>query len=733
MGSASSALGEIDDLDELLTACLEQLLHRGPLENVGDLKSMLPDVNDFSRRFVLVELIKIDMAMTAEAGQIRRITTYSNALQDLLPIDLVPLDLVMEEIQLRKELGENPSSLEYQQLFPRFEAMFDDLHHPTEATTACRKLKPPPEFSCGEQIDDFLLIQQLGKGAFATVYLAQQISMQRLVALKISRGSGDESQSLAQFDHSNIVRVYDQRNLLDQKIHLLYMQFHPGGTLADVVKSVRASNEYPTGSNFLVSVDRNLVKTSQSSPEGSMNRAWIASASWPAIVAWIGTQLAHALNEAHTHGVLHRDVKPANVLLSAEGIPKLADFNVSFAGSAGRAGAAASFGGSIGYMSPEHLRAIHARSGSPTEKVDEAADLYSLAVLLWELWQGYRPFVNAGVVPSWSEAVTQQLESRGQALVEPKRMGGASERVLESVLRSTLAYGPSDRPTSGSALAARLRLALHPEAAWLFDIGSSFIRSKLLNLSPWLLATLIILLPNIFGGLLNFQYNYFQVMPTPEMRSGLIRISWVVNLVFFPLGAAIIIYFALSVIRAVQAVRQGNAVLPKDVDATLSLGHRSAIIGGSLWLVGGMVIPIALHCMYPEFSISQAIHLVISSLICGGVAMVYPFFGMAMVASWIYYPCYLKGSIQDEYFSVRQKRMLQQSEAYLLVAALIPLLGAVLLISNPSSSREFMLAAVGAGVVGLLASSFAHRTVSKAWSRMSEVLASNQSTLRVGK
>ena len=78
-------------------------------------------------------------------------------------------------------------------------------------------------------------------------------------------------------------------------------------------------------------------------------------------------------------------MKPANVLLSAEGVPKLADFNVSMAGSAGRAGAAATLGGSIGYMAPEHLAAIGGMPGSTPDDVAEAADLYSLAVLLWEL------------------------------------------------------------------------------------------------------------------------------------------------------------------------------------------------------------------------------------------------------------------------------------------------------------------------------------------------------------
>src|SRR5690606_33457878 len=137
---------------------------------------------------------------------------------------------------------------------------------------------------------------------------------------------------------------------------------------ADVVKWVRADNTQACGGLLLECIDSQLLNTSQAVPDRSSVREWIATAPWPAVVAWIGVQLSRALHNAHDHGVLHRDVKPANVLLSAEGIPKLADFNVSFAGAAGRAGAAAMFGGSIGYMAPEHLRMIGAGGIACDEK-----------------------------------------------------------------------------------------------------------------------------------------------------------------------------------------------------------------------------------------------------------------------------------------------------------------------------------------------------------------------------
>ncbi len=726
--------------DELVEECLLQRAKWGPDSDISRLRALIPETDESVRRFVLIELIKFDMALAAEAGQLRPIERYVDAFSDLLSSDTVPLDLLLEEIQLRKEAGEHPSRSDYARRFPQFDDMLSQLLGDGEATAALSKLGPPPELSLNSRLDDFYLLQKLGKGAFAHVYLARQISMQRLVALKVSRGKGDEPKALAQFDHPNIVRVFDQREIPDPHVHMLYMQFHPGGTLADVVKCVRVTgNAVPTGRMLLDCIDKNLLATSQIVPDNSATRDWIGKAQWPMVVAWLGIQLARALHEAHRQGVLHRDVKPANVLLSAEGVPKLADFNVSLAGAAGRAGAAAVFGGSIGYMAPEHLRAILAHTKRQTDwtasgstgdsDVREAADLYSLAVLLWELWQGQRPFVTDSVAISWSDMVVQQLQSRMQDFQEPHRDGNASERVLEKTLRLALSPDPQKRLSSGAELAGRLRLAMHPEAAVLFDPGESTINSRVARLSLWLVACAIILLPNVAGGFFNYQYNELEVMKTPERMEGLANVSWWVNLTFFPFGAVIVIWFAKGVMRAVQSVRGGARVTHRDLMNTLELGHRAAVISGSLWLIAGILFPVVFALMFADFSLSDAVHLFISSLICGGVAMIYPFFGMALVASLVYYPLLLSVSMQDDEFDARWRLMVHRSEMYLLIAAIIPVLGAALMVSSESSSRGFVLIALAAGVLGLLASAAAYRVVTDTWARLGEVLSSRTSSV----
>ncbi len=716
------------DVDEIMEAALEALVQCGPLEDPAGLHRLIPECDAETRHFVLIELIKLDLAMAAEAGRLHRIERYIDALPEMLAVESIPLDLVMEEIQLRKESGESPQREDYANRFPQFASMFGHLTGAAEATAAVEKLAAPPEQAIGSQLDDFLIIQHLGHGAFANVYLARQLSMHRLVALKVSRGKGDEPQALAQFDHPNIVRVFDQRAIDDQQLHLLYMQFHPGGTLADVVKSVRENNGGFDCDVLLGTVDRNLLSTAQVVPDRSSVRDWISMAQWPTVVAWMGVQLARALDDAHNRGVLHRDVKPANVLLSAEGIPKLADFNVSFAGAAGRAGAAACFGGSIGYMSPEHLRVINAQFMDQPVAVGEPADLYSLAVMLWELWQGQRPFSCASAASSWSEAVTQQFAAREQPLIEPQRLGTASERVLEKTLRTTLATSPEDRPKSGAEMAARLRLALHPEAASLFDPGDRTWRSRLTRISPWLVAGSAILIPNIAAGVFNYMYNHQEILDD-KMLEGLDKIATCVNLIAYPLAVPIMVWFAWGLARGVKMANEGERVLPEDVRDTVNLGHHAAVIGGTFWLIAGLIYPLALWSMYPEFTATQAVHFFVSLLICGGVAMIYPFFGLAVISTLVYYPHLLRGSMQDNDFDTRARQMIRRSEVYLLMAAIIPLLGAVLLISSQSQSRGFMLTAIAAGMIGLLASFFAFRIVSDRWNRMGEVLSSRSSVV----
>ena len=356
-------------------------------------------------------------------------------------------------------------------------------------------------------------------------------------------------------------------------------------------------------------------------------------------------------------------------------------------------------------------------------EVKEAADLYSLAILLWELWQGTRPFPASRPTNSWSDAVDQQLQSRELPIVEPVHTGTASERVLEKTLRSTLQYAVEDRPASGAELAGRLRLALHPRAARLFDPEEGTRRWRLARLSPWLVAGLALLGPNIAAGIFNFFYNKYAILQgSAEMEQGLERIALPVNMVAYPLGASLVLWYTRSMVRAVQAAKDDKEVSPRDLTDTLELGMRTAIIGGTIWTICGIIYSVAMSLMFPEFTTTQALHFFISLLICGGVALIYPFFAMSFITTIAFYPRLLRGSMQDPDFDRRAELMVQRSEWFLIGSAIIPMLGAALLVSSDNAARMVVLLAISAGILGLLGSFFVHRAVTQAWSEMAEVL-----------
>ncbi len=722
-------------LDEIMLECLQAFSDAENTDAPECLVAYLPDADDDTRHFVLVELIKLQMAMAVESGCPRPLEHYYASLPDLITPESTPLDLVMEDIQLQRECGLEPGYAEFAARYPQYADSLAPLLGVCETAMPREQTQPPDPIDPGATVDDFEILQLLGKGAFAHVYLARQISMSRLVAVKVSRAKkclvneDGESRALAQFDHPNIIRVFDQRFLDDPPLHLLYMQFHPGGTLADVIAKAKTTHRMRRrGSLLLQSVDENLLAAAQVVPERSAVREWIRDVEWPKLVAWIGIQIAHALQTAHETGVLHRDVKPANVLLTAEGIPQLADFNVSLAGAAGRAGAACSLGGSVGYMSPEHLRAITANVMAPKEDVRERADLYSLAVLLWELWQGTRPFDCAANADSWTQAVSNQLDGRLKELRPPDRDDTASQRVLESVLRKALSADPDSRPSSGAEFAGSLRLALHPEAAELFEPNPNSWTAWLMRRSPWWVTIVVILLPNMAAGRFHYLYNFNEIM-TETTQSGLDALSYQINLTFFPICALLVIAFTRAPMRALQAASAGHAVNHSDVKATLQLGHLAALIGGGCWIFAGVLMPYLLARRFPEFTTSQSIHLFVSSLICGGVAMIYPFFSLGLICAGAYYPKMIRPTMQDPEFERNAGRVIGQSESYLLIAALIPLVGAALLIFSESQSRHFMLIAIIAGMIGLLGSFIAYRKMVQMWGRLGEVLSVSGATV----
>ncbi|MEZ6137712.1 MAG: serine/threonine-protein kinase [Pirellulaceae bacterium] len=728
----------------MLEACLEQHALLAPVPVPQQLVDLIPAVEQDTQRLIIGELLKADLQAGQQLQPPRRLEFYWPAMEALLPQTQISFGLLLREFEVRCSNGDTPQWPEYQQRFPALEhiiAQWIKNEHPPAPLTHTefagntlieqseKSSLDSTELATGSRIDDFFIIQKLGKGAFAQVYLARQESMQRLVALKVTTRGSAEPQALSQLDHANIVRVYDQRRLVPSALILLYMQYLPGGTLADCIKDIR---ELPAnqrnGRRLLESVDRRLLSANQSVPEHSSVRQYVADLTWPATVAWMGIQLAEGLSYAFSKHVLHRDVKPANILLSADGVPKLADFNVSSSLSTDK-NAAHYFGGSLAYMSPEHLGASLPDDPHSVAALDERSDLYSLAILLWEMWQGARPWGRSEPTDDWQQAIKLQLAMRRAPLPAPLASESATDRVLRRVLQQMLQFDREQRPQSGRETSARLRLALHPELAERFEPAYESLTGRLSRAHLVIVAALIIFVPNIAASVFNYFYNWSrmkELAPSiPQIESDFVWLANWVNGIVFPLGAVLFLWIMLPIRRILSSNLQQTDNAAGRLRQLWNIGNRASLIGGILWAFSGLVFASVFRSLHPEFGLDDAFHFFISLVLCGGVAWIYPYFGMTLLSVLVYYPKVISATMEDPEFRERAARLRRHCNWYLLSAAAIPLAAIGLLVFRQSLPRSYVLAGVCVTLIGLLAAHFANQKLTRALSEFDKVFGEN--------
>ena len=294
-------------------------------------------------------------------------------------------------------------------------------HDPTRPGTGTGTTTGPSDptaatdgFEVGPVIPGYEIEDELGRGGMGVVYKARNLRLNRAVALKMILAGAHagreaafrfvtEAETVARLQHPNIVQIFH----IDQHGGHPYfeMEFVGGGSLADRLDGTPRP---------------------------------------PRDAARLVETLARAMAEAHRQGIVHRDLKPGNILLTPEGVPKVADFGLAklLTVESGLT-RTDSILGSPSYMAPEQAE-------GKTREVGPAADLYALGAILYEMLTGRPPFRGATVLDTLQQVKTAEP-------VPPSRLVPGLPRDVETIALKCLAKDPARRYESATALADDLR------------------------------------------------------------------------------------------------------------------------------------------------------------------------------------------------------------------------------------------------------------------------------------
>lgn len=577
----------------------------------------------------------------------------------------------------------------------------------------------------GQLIDDYQVVTLLGRGGFGAVYLAWQVSLGRQVALKISPCLGQEGRTLARLDHPHIVRVYSES--VHQQSRLLCMQYVASIALDELLKKLQSERADWSGADLLAKIDAQHSIAAEFDPEQLADRQHLSQLDHVDAVCWIGSRLAEALGHAHRHGVLHRDLKPGNVLLSQYGRPMLVDFNL--ANVTQDAGTASQlFGGTLPYMSPEHLEAFDPMNPTSEDAVTQKSDVYSLAVVLFELMTGRLPFPERNHVGNLSRRIVRMVEDRRQneqVWQAPEWAAWSQETALQSVLQRAMEADPARRWETADAFSEALSNVLELRST-LGRIQRQTPWAEKFARHPFVFLAIFGLLPHLMGSVVNITYNLLQVAG-PDRMAVFNRLVLAYNVTLYPLCVGLCLWMVTPVFLW---WRRGRNTLAADDDRLAGLRGRVmawpfhvmsiALLG---WMPGALWFPWGLNAWAEEkLSWSVIIHLKISVILSGLIALTYSALGVSYLATSVFYPKLWENPAEFRGQAARDVRPLRSLlRGIPFLAGAIPLVGASLLITSStddfSKSELFTFKVLTTGLIFLGMLGFQLAVTVTGWTR----------------
>lgn len=365
----------------------------------------------------------------------------------------------VQEYLAALEAGRRPDRQEFLARHPDLADQLSGCLDALEFVHSAAESLHPPAAPSGPHTDlspmtalgDFRLVREVGRGGMGIVYEAEQVSLDRRVALKVLPYAAtmdpkqlqrfrNEAKAAASLHHQNIVPVYAVG--CERGVHYYAMQFIDGQSLAEVVRGLRRQGD--AGAVGDATCDYGPGRAAPTPPVAALSTEGDPprGREFYRNVARMIAHAADAVEHAHTMGIVHRDIKPGNLLLDSAGKVWVADFGLARFGPDAGLTMTGDLLGTLRYMAPEQALTKHGL-------VDHRADVYGLGATLYELLT-LRPAMDG----EDRREVLRQIAFEDPA--PPRRVERSVPAELETITLKALAKDPSERYASAGELATDL-------------------------------------------------------------------------------------------------------------------------------------------------------------------------------------------------------------------------------------------------------------------------------------